>query len=171
MNCKLRRCKLEIWSQSVKISESPYLQVERNYSKIGSEEEMLYQYSWTHYWLDFTGLCSVLMKNFFFNLKFLTDVLCSPNVKKKKYNKYKHTFSGKPPPTTWQLPYKPLDLVIILRNPSKWSFVFETSDHFEEYCCRWNRRPLNFITSEWNHSQESPDSIRRFYELLLSLHI
>lgn len=38
---------------------------------------------------------------------------------RKKYNKHEHTFSGKPPPTTWQLPYKLLDLVTILKNPSK----------------------------------------------------
>lgn len=90
VNCKLRRYKLEIWSQSVKISESPYLQLERNCSKIGSEEEMFYQYAWTCHWLDFTGLFSLLMKNFFFNLKFLTDVLCSQNVKKNKTNTNTH---------------------------------------------------------------------------------
>lgn len=101
------------------------------------------------------------------NLKFLINVLCSQNV--KKYNKHKHTFSGKPPPTTWKLPYKPLDLVIILKKPSKWSFVFETSNCFGEYCCECDRRPLNFI-SKWNHFQEYPYSIRRLYGLILSLY-
>lgn len=85
-------------------------------------------------------------------------MLCSQNV--KKYNKHKHTFSGKPPPTTWQLPYKPLDLVIILKKPSKWSFVFETSNYFGEYCCECDRTPLNFFISKQNHSQEYPYSIK-----------
>lgn len=84
------------------------------------------------------------------NLKFLINVLCSQNV--KKYNKHKHTFSGKPPPTTWQLWYKPLDLIIIPKNTSKWSFVFEASNYFGEYCCECDRRPFNIFISKQNHS-------------------
>lgn len=56
------------------------------------------------------------------NLKFLMNVLCSQNV--KKYKKHKHTFSGMPPPITWQLTYKPFD--------------FEESNHM--IICFWNTK-------------------------------
>lgn len=42
VNCKLRRCKLETCSQPVKINESPYLQLERNCSKMRSKEGMFF---------------------------------------------------------------------------------------------------------------------------------
>lgn len=68
---------------------------------------------------------------------------CSQNV--KKYNKHKHTFLGMPPPTTWQLQYKPLDLIMILKNATKWSYIFETTKYFREYCCEYDRRSLLYI--------------------------
>lgn len=55
VNCKLRRCKLEICSQPVKINESPYLQLERNCSKMRSKEGMFSMFR-THYGADFIGL-------------------------------------------------------------------------------------------------------------------